>query len=293
MGSALLITLREGFEISLVLAILVTYLERTDRRAAIRQVWMGAGIAAAICIALGIAVNAAVGGLNGKVEQAVEGSIALAACGVLTWMIFWMRRNARSIGVDLRARLAGATSAGAVVIVAFVAVIREGLETVLFLLSARTEGSGASGASVVTGGLIGLVIAAVLGWLVHLGGARVDLRRFFAITGVLLILFAAGLFGKAFHEFRELFGAENGWLINPAWTVESGAFASGTFYDFLKGFFGWSADAERGRVLAYFLYLVPILGLFLRPGRTSGGTATVPENSPTPAGQRQPAASAH
>lgn len=288
MGSALLITLREGFEISLVLAILATYLVRTGRRAAIAQVWVGTGIAAAICIVIGVVVNAAVGGLNGKSEQAVEGSIALAACGVLTWMIFWMRRNARSLGADLRSRLASATGAGAVVMVAFVAVIREGLETVLFLLSARTEEGSASGASVVVGGLIGLAIAAVLGWLVYLGGARINLRMFFNITGVLLILFAAGLFGKMFHEFRELFGAESGWLIDPAWTVESGPFASGTFYDFLKGFFGWSADAETIRVIAYFVYLVPVLAMFLRrepntsvPSSGSPGGAAVDR---TPAG---------
>lgn len=288
MGSALLITLREGFEISLVLAILATYLVRTGRRAAIAQVWIGTGIAAAICIVIGIIVNAAVGGLNGKSEQAVEGSIALAACAVLTWMIFWMRRNARSMGAELRSRLAGATGAGAVVMVAFVAVIREGLETVLFLLSARTEGSASSGASVVVGGLIGLAIAAVLGWLVYLGGARINLRMFFNITGVLLILFAAGLFGKTFHEFRELFGAESGWLIDPAWTVESGPFASGTFYDFLKGFFGWSADAETIRVIAYFVYLVPVMALFLRrqpdtaaPASGAPGSAAVGR---TPAG---------
>jgi high-affinity iron transporter len=274
MGASLLITLREGFEISLVLAILATYLVRTGRRSALRQVWTGTAIAAGLCIAIGIVVNALVGGLHGKSEQAVEGGIALVACGVLTWMIFWMRKNARSLGGELRAKLDLATSAKAIVFIAFVAVVREGLETVLFLLSAKAEGSSASGTDVVIGGLIGLAIAAVLGWATYLGGVKINMRIFFNVTGVLLILFAAGLFGKAFHEFRELFGFESGWLIDPAWTVASGPFADGNFYDFMKGFFGWSSDAERIRVIAYFAYLVPILATYLRNDRNAAPAST-------------------
>ena len=284
MGASLLITLREGFEISLVLAILATYLVRTGRKAAVRQVWIGTAIAAGLCLVIGIIVNALVGGLHGKSEQAVEGSIALVACGVLTWMIFWMRKNARSLGGELRAKLDLATSAKAVVFIAFVAVVREGLETVLFLLSAQADGGAATGTDVVVGGLIGLAIAAVLGWLTYLGGAKINMRVFFNITGVLLILFAAGLFGKAFHEFRELFGFESGWLIDPTWTVASGPFASGNLYDFLKGFFGWSAEPERIRVIAYFVYLVPILAAYLFNDRST--VAKPAENPPTPASER-------
>ena len=276
MGASLLITLREGFEISLVLAILATYLVRTGRRGAIRHVWIGTGVAAGLCIALGIVVNALTGGLHGKSEQAVEGSVAILACAVLTWMIFWMRKNARSLGGELRAKLDLATSARAVVFIAFIAVAREGLETVLFLLSAQTEGASASGSDVVIGGLIGLAIAAALGWAAYLGGARINMRLFFNITGILLILFAAGLSGKAFHEFRELFGFEAGWLVDPAWTVSSGPFAEGNLNDFMKGFFGWSAAAERIRVIAYFAYLVPILAMYLRSDRTELPKGTAP-----------------
>lgn len=285
MGASLLITLREGFEISLILAILATYLVKTGRRSALRQVWLGTGIALTGCLAVGIAVNAAVGGLHGKSEQAVEGFIALAACAVLTWMVFWMRTNARNMGGDLRARLDQATTPGAVVVIALVAVVREGLETVLFLLSARAEDSSASGTSVVVGGLIGLAIAAVLGWATYLGGARINMRVFFNITGVLLVLFAAGLFGKAFHELRELFGFETGWLIDPTWTVASGPFADGNLYDFLKGFFGWSASPERIRVIAYLVYLVPVLSFFLardrRPSTASNSDDAKPAHRTT------------
>ena len=282
MGAALLITLREGFEISLILAILATYLVKTGRREALRQVWLGTGIALTGCLVVGIIVNAAVGGLHGKSEQATEGIIALAACGVLTWMIFWMRTNARSLGGELRARIDQAATPGAIVVIALVAVVREGLETVLFLLSARTESGSASGADVVIGGLIGLAIAAVLGWATYLGGARINMRMFFNVTGVLLILFAAGLFGKAFHELRELFGFESGWLIDSAWTVSSGPFADGSFYDFMKGFFGWAASPERVRVIAYFVYLLPILLLFLKGDRAERSMSSTAPLADTP-----------
>ena len=96
---------------------------------------------------------------------------------------------------------------------------------------------------------------------------RLNLKRFFQITGILLILFAAGLVGKAFHEFREALGLESGALIDPVWTIQSGAWAEGTFYDFMKGFFGWHAETERIRLLAYFAYLLPVGWAFLWGGR--------------------------
>lgn len=265
MGASLLITLREGLEISLVLAILISYLVKSGRTSDIAAVWRGAAYAAALCVVVGLGVHLAVGGLHGKVEQAVEGTIALAAASVLTWMIFWMRKHSRSMGAELRSQIDAATTAGALATIAFVAVVREGLETVLFLLSAET--ASASGTSVVVGGLIGLVIAAVLGRLVYLGGNKINIALFFKITGALLILFAAGLVGKMFHEYRELLGLEDGWLFQPAWTIESGLWSSGTFYDFMKGFFGWHNATENIRLIAYFAYLVPVLYLFTRQGK--------------------------
>ena len=135
----------------------------------------------------------------------------------------------------------------------------------LFLISAETSSS--SGSSVVIGGLLGLVVAAVLGRMVYLGGNKLNLGTFFNVTGALLILFAAGLFGKFFHEYRELFGWEDGWLFQSAWNIESGAWSSGTFYDFMKGFFGWHYAYENIRLIAYFGYLLPVGYLFLRGSR--------------------------
>ena len=268
MGSSFLITLREGLEISLVLAILISYLVKSSRGSEQKAVWLGSGIAALLCVALGLAFHLIAGGLNGHVEQAVEGVLATLAASVLTWMVFWMRKNARTLGGNLRAKIDAATTTRALVVIAFIAVLREGLETVLFLLSAETTSS--SGGEVVLGGMIGLAVAAVLGYLVYAGGNKLNLKTFFNITGILLVLFAAGLAGKAIHEFRELIEWEAGWLISSPWTIASGPFSSGWVHDFLKALFGWAPAPERLRVIAYFSYLIPVLWLYLRKG-TPGG----------------------
>jgi high-affinity iron transporter len=215
----------------------------------------------------GTAIYLAVSGLNGKVEQAVEGTIALVAAAVLTQMIFWMRKNSQNLSAELRAKV-DKSAKTALFTIAFVAVVREGLETVLFLLSAET--SSASGTSVVLGGLIGLVAAVILGVAIFAGGRKVNLKQFFNITAVLLIMFAAGLAGKAVHEYRELIGWENGWLVQPAWEMAEGSlWQSGTFYDFMKGFFGWHYAAENIRVITYFAFLLPTLYFYRKPVKSA------------------------
>jgi len=164
-------------------------------------------------------------------------------------MVFWMRRNARTLGGELRSKVDAATTTRALVVIAFVAVLREGLETILFLLSAETASR--SGAEVIVGGLLGLVVASVLGYMVYAGGNRLNLRTFFNITGILLIFFAAGLAGKAVHEFRELIEWESGWFISSP----------------------WSPAPERLRVVAYFGYLIPVLWLYVRGSTSAQGNA--------------------
>jgi high-affinity iron transporter len=198
--------------------------------------------------------------------MAVEGTIALVAAAVLTQMIFWMRKNSQHLSAELRAKV-DKSAKSALFTIAFVAVVREGLETVLFLLSAET--TSASGASVVLGGLIGLAASVVLGVAIFAGGRKVNLKQFFNVTAVLLILFAAGLAGKAVHEYRELIGWENGWLVQPAWDIKNGMWASGTFYDFMKGFFGWHYAAENIRVITYFAFLVPTLYFYRKPVKSA------------------------
>ncbi len=265
MGSSLLITLREGLEAALVISILLTYLVKTDRQAESKSVWQGTIAAVLACLFFGSIVFVLVEGLHGKVEQTVEGTLALAAVIVLTRMIFWMRTNSQNLSAELRTKVQS-SSKMALATIAFVAVGREGIETVLFLLSAKTET--ASGSSVVIGGVLGLIVAIVIGFSVFKAGSRVNLKSFFNVTAILLLMFAAGLAGRTVHEFRELFGFETGYLIESAWSVEAGIWANGgTFYDFMKGLFGWSASPERIRVITYFAYLIPVLAIYRKSSK--------------------------
>ncbi len=275
MGSSLLITLREGLEIALVLAIIVAYLQKTGRSDRLGAIWAGSAVAAVLCIATGFLFHKVVGEFEGKWEQFIEGTLAFAAVGVLTWMIFWMRAHARGIGSELHAKIDAALdgSVYALAFVAFVAVAREGFETMLFLLGAET--ASASGTGVVVGGLIGLGIAAVLGYLFYLGSGRVDLKKFFNWTGFLLILFAAGLFAKGVHEFREYFEFEASWYSTAMWNITDGPLASGWVHDFMKGLFGWSPDPERIRVVAYVVFLIPTLWFYYRPTPNPDTTRSV------------------
>lgn len=259
MGASLLITLREGLEISLVLAIILGYVDRRSETGLTQRVWTGAVAATVACTIAGVIVFAFVGGLHGKSEQAVEGTLAITAVLVLTWMIFWMRANARGLTSELHEKIDRAIthSPAALVIVAFVAVAREGFETVLFLVGAET--GSATGAEVVIGGLIGLAISSILGVAVYKGSHRVNIQSFFKWTGALLILFAAGLFAKGIHEFRQLLDINTSLIADRIWTITSGPLASDhTLHDFLKGLFGWSPNPERIRFLAYFAYLLPV-----------------------------------
>ncbi len=283
MGISFLLTLREGLEFSLVLAILFAYLAKVGRRDLFPVAWSGVAAAAAACVATGVAFHFVVGDLEGKTEQVVEGALALSAAGVLTWMIFWMRRNAKGLSGELRSRIDAAISgsATALAVVAFVAVAREGFETVLFLVGAENET--ASGADVVLGGLAGLAVAGVLGALIYRGGTRIDLGTFFRWTGALLLVFAAGLFAKGAHELRELVGLEWRLLVDPAWTITRGPLAEGRqVHDFLAGLFGWSPTPERLRVAAYVAYLAPVAYLYARPARLAND-AEVSDRKTVPA----------
>ena len=273
MGASILITLREGLEIALVLAVIVAYLVKTGRGDRLGPVWAGSAAAALVCVAAGVTFHLVVGEFSGKAEQLIEGVLAFSAVGVLTWMIFWMRANSRGLGSQLEGRVDTALSHSnaALGVVAFIAVAREGFETVLFLLGAETGST--SGGQVILGGLIGLAVAAALGLAFYRGSRSIDLKRFFHITGLLLILFGAGLFAKGFHEFREFFEIDTSLIAAPVWTITDGPLASGWLHDFLKGLFGWSPSPERIRVAAYVAYLVPIMWLYYRPDRSRAADA--------------------
>ncbi|HSJ73372.1 MAG TPA: FTR1 family protein, partial [Miltoncostaeaceae bacterium] len=196
MGAAFLITLREGVEAALIVAIVLAAVHRRGARGLDRWVWAGVAVAVALSVAVGAALHLTIEDLTGDARLRTFAAICLAAAALLTWMILWMRRHARALKRELGERVEAALSASALALagVAFVAVVREGLETALFLISTT---SADDGRSVLAGGLAGLVVACVLGYVVYGGGRRIPMRLFFQVTGALLILVAAGLCARA------------------------------------------------------------------------------------------------
>ncbi|MEN8115233.1 MAG: iron uptake transporter permease EfeU [Actinomycetota bacterium] len=275
--SAFLLMLREGVEAAIIVAILIGYLHRLGRRSETRWVWGGTIAAALVSLAVGIVLWSTLGGLEGAAEEIAEGVIAFVAAGLLTWMIFWLGRQARFLRSQLHGQVDSALEAGgatALALIAFVAVLREGVESALFLIS-TTVGNEAAMAQLI-GGLAGLATAIVIGLLFYAGSSRIDLRAFFRVTGVLIILFAAGLVAKGVHEFQEVgllpTVSERVWdlgVLDPATSLAG---------EFLGSLFGWTPRPSLLMAVAYAAYLIPVLVTFLRmtsAGEKSSKTATV------------------
>lgn len=261
--SAFLVMLREGVEAAIIVAVLLGYLNRLDRRNESRWVWAGTIAAILVSIAAGLVLWNTVGGLEGTAEQLAEGIIAFVAAGLLTWMVVWMGRQARHIKTRLHSQVDTALAAGratALAVIAFVAVLREGVEASLFLISTTVGAESSTGQLV--GGLVGLAAAGAIGVLIYAGSARIDLRSFFRLTGVLIIVFAAGLVSKGVHEFQEL-----GLLptVNEhVWSLGILDPSTDTVGRFLKSLFGWTPRPSLLMAIAYAAYLVPVLIVFLR-----------------------------
>ena len=265
MTAAFFITLREGLEAALIVGIICAYLIKLDRRDALRGVWIGVAAAVVLSVAVGALVVTTVGRLPLVLQESIEGVAAVIAVVVLTWMLFWMRRQGRAIkgelehGVDI-ALARGTTTALAGL--AFVAVAREGLETVLFLYAIGSS----SGPAIPTllAALAGLAVAVAIGWAIFAAGVRIDLRRFFNITGVVLIFVSAGLVAAAVHEFGEA-----GLITNTGTAIDLGAILpeSSPLGAVLAGLFGYRSTPTPLEVFAYFAYLIPVLILFLKPAR--------------------------
>lgn len=278
-----LITLREGFEAALIVAIVLAYLKRSHRTAAVRAVWGGVAAATVVSVGAGIVLRMWFDGLEGVARMRAFAVIAFAAAGVLTWMIFWMRARARSIKGELELGMGEALGTGsllAVAGVAFLAVVREGLETALFLVAATT---GANAGEVVLGGVLGLAVAITIAVAIYAGGKRIPMAAFFKATGFLLIVFAAGLLarGVAFLQASGDLGTVNDAvydLTSVAWLTVSSQVGR-----FLAGIFGWDPRPSLEQVEAYVVYVVPVAAAFLwgsgpwarlRVGRDRGPAAT-------------------
>lgn len=198
--SALLLTLREGTEMALIVGIVMAYLTQVHATAARRWAWFGVGAAVAVSLIFLGTLNALDKEFEGTTEQIFEGATMLLATAFLTWMILWMARNARSLKGELQRGIAAALDRGGahwgIFLLVFFAVVREGVELALLLFAAPGEGK-------LLGSIVGLAGAIGIGVLIYAFGRRIDLRTFFRVTTVLLVLFAAGLFSHAAHELVE------------------------------------------------------------------------------------------
>jgi high-affinity iron transporter len=253
--------LREGLEAALIVGIVAAYLVKIGRRDALPKVALGVASAIALSIAVGVAVILTIEELPEIVQATAEGIAALVAVAVLTWMLFWMRRQGRAIKGELEHGIDLAISDGstlALVTLAFVAVIREGVETALFLIPVLSFNG--SGIDTLAGGLLGLAVAIGVGWAIFVAGRRVNLRRFFTVTGAILIFVAAGLVAFAIHEFGEA------GLIGNAGTAFdlTGVLAdTSPLGSVLHGLFGYRSAPTVLELLGYLVYLVPVLVLFV------------------------------
>ncbi|MBI4173099.1 MAG: FTR1 family protein [Candidatus Aenigmarchaeota archaeon] len=258
---AFLITFREALEAALIIANIIAYLTKIGRKDLNRYVWIGSGLAVAASVLAGAALLFTYTSLEGVAEQLFEGTAALLATVVLTSMIFWMGKNANRIKGELEQKVDVSISTMHLVgiaSIAFIAVFREGIETVLFL----TALFGIDFAGTAAGMAAGLALVAALGYLLIKGTVKLPLRQFFKYTSVLLIVFAAGLFGYGVHEYIEALegsGTELGILAEPAFNLNP-ADASGPLHEkgavgsILKALVGYDGNPELLRVLAYLGY---------------------------------------
>jgi high-affinity iron transporter len=273
-----LIGLREGLEAALVVGILVAYLVKLNRREVLPRMWLGVALAVLISLALGAALTFGSYGLSSQAQEVIAGTLSIIATGFVTWMIFWMLRSARTLSSGLRAEvdshLAGA--GWGLVLVAFLSVGREGIETALFIWAAVN----ASGSTLLPliGAALGIGVAATLGWLIYRGAIRINLSTFFTYTGAFLILVAAGVLSYGVHDLQE--GGVLPGLGALAFDVTAAVPPQSWYGSLLKGVFNFSPETTWLQAIVWVAYVAVTLYVFLRRTRTS---QVVPIEQATPA----------
>lgn len=274
-----LLSLREGLEAALIIGIVLGALTKIRRDDLSSAVWLGTLSAVIISILTAVILTSFGMSLEETAEQIFEGITMLIAAGILTWMIFWMSKQARFLKSELEAgvnKAAASTGKRAMFWLAFVAVVREGVELAFFITAAFFAGDQSQVTSniirTLAGTILGLGTAALLGWTLFATTVRLDLRRFFQVTGILLILFAAGLVAHGIHEFNEV-----GWIpavIEPIWDVNTILDESSLAGQLLKTLFGYNGNPSLTEMIAYFAYLV-VVSIFWRRDNTVRAKATV------------------
>ncbi|TQI81052.1 high-affinity iron transporter [Serratia fonticola] len=263
-----LIMFREGLEAALIVSLIASYLKRTQRGQWLGVVWIGVIVAVALCLALGIFINETTGEFPQKQQELFEGLVAVVAVGILTYMVFWMRKVSRSVKVHLEGAIDNALNSSksqgwALVAMVFFAVAREGLESVFFLLAAFQQDVGIAAP---IGALLGLASAIVVGMLIYWGGIKLHLAKFFKWTSLFILFVAAGLAAGAIRAFHEA-GLWNH-LQNIAFDLSNQLSTHSLLGTLLEGIFGYQEAPTVSEVTVYFLYLIPALIFFFLPQRT-------------------------
>jgi high-affinity iron transporter len=279
LGSGL-IGLREGLETSIVVMILVAFLVKSDRRDALKWVWLGVGAALAMTLGVFFVIQYSAYTVTDLGAEAIAGIASLIAVVIVTTMVLWMKKAAASMSGELRAGMAKALETGplAVFALAFLAVGREGFETALFMVGYAE----AQTAWPLTGLLFGVLIAAAIAYAMYLGAIRIDLAKFFKYTGVFLILVAAGILSYGVHALQTV-----GWLANPggrAFDITGWFDWSAWYGEMIQGIFNIKPDPTWLQVVVYLTYAVVVLALFLRPTKTP--KTSTERSAPTPTPER-------
>jgi high-affinity iron transporter len=263
------ITLREGVEAALIVGIIAAFLVKEGRRDALRQMWLGVAIAIALCVGVAVILEIVGQDLPQKQQEGLETVIGLIAVMAVTYMIVWMRRNARGIKATLEGEAASALAAGstmALVGMAFLAVLREGLETSVFLLAAFQNSTDTTAAG--SGAVLGLIAAVAIGLGLYRGGVRINLSKFFKVTGAVLVFVAAGLLATAAHTAHEAgwINGLQGQAVDLSWLVQPGTISG----SLLTGMLGLQPHPTVIEASLYVLYAVPMLLYVLWPDRLRG-----------------------
>lgn len=264
-----LIMLREGLEASLIVAIIIGFLKQSGHSQMIPKVWLGVIAALILCTIIGWVIYQGTGTIEAQTQGFVAGSIALIAVGMLTYMILWMKKAARLIKTQLQNAVTNAlrrsnSEGWALVGMAFLAVVREGIETVFFLLAVFQQ---SSSQYMPLGAVLGLGFAIVIGWLIYEGSVSLDLGKFFRWTAIFLIFVAAGLIASAFRGFYNAGIWHWGQEVVFNW---SGILnEKSPFGILLGGLFSYTDKPTISDLTFYFLYLVPALGLFFYKPKTT------------------------
>lgn len=262
-----LLSLREGLEAALIIGIVLGALQKIRREDLAPALWLGT--LSAIVVSLLVAVLLTLLGLSleGPAEKIYEGITMFLAAGILTWMIFWMSKQARNMKTELEDgvnKAAATTGKSSIFWLAFVAVVREGVELALFITAAffagNNENVNVNTIQTLAGVVLGLGTSILLGWSLLASTVRLDLRRFFQVTGLLLILFAAGLVAHGIHEFNEINWIPS--IVEHVWDVNSVINEKSVFGELLKTLFGYNGNPSLTEMIGYFTYIAVVAGLF-------------------------------